>query len=481
MFLSKIKNNKIINYLLSRYLVYFLQFVVSMVVAVKLGPYYLGIWGFFTLLLNYFSLVNFGIGNSLNIFLVQNKNNAEKSNNYVVNATFIIMIMAVAVVLIMLYHYFIGISAVGNKYDLGNFFYVLCLIAIIEYFNGIYMNVARVRNRINSIAIAQSTTIILKFILIFFFAKSALLQALIWASLAGSLISFFIYSRKAFTLENATISGNIMQEIFNKGLLLFIYNCSFYFILVSIRTIISYYYTVEEFGYFNFAFSLANTILLLQQAFSFIIYPKIIDKLNSKNVQEIKNTLNMIRENYISFSHLLIYVAIIFFPVFLLFFPTYANTGQSLNLIALSILLSTNSFGYTAYLNAQNKEKTSAKISLITLLSNIGIGLFLVNILQVSYQYIILATLIAYYAFALFSIYWGEKFLGTSSFFQALKISFPLKLLIPYLTALGITIINNVYLFWIPLIIYILLNMSSIKEMTNKIKVLINNPNAINL
>lgn len=78
--------NKIVVYLLTRYCTYALQFIVSLIIAAKLGPYHLGVYGFFTLILNYFSQINLGIQHSLDVLLAHNKVDKEKSNNFIINS-----------------------------------------------------------------------------------------------------------------------------------------------------------------------------------------------------------------------------------------------------------------------------------------------------------------------------------------------------------------------------------------------------------
>lgn len=65
---------------------YAVQFITSIWVAVKLGPFYLGIWGVILLLINYFKLINFGISNSLTVLLVQHKENKKQVDDYVKTA-----------------------------------------------------------------------------------------------------------------------------------------------------------------------------------------------------------------------------------------------------------------------------------------------------------------------------------------------------------------------------------------------------------
>ena len=79
-------SNQIIFYLFSRYFTYFIQFIISIVLAVKLGAYYLGIWSFIVLIINYFGQIDFGIANSLNVFLIQNRDDSRISSIFIFNA-----------------------------------------------------------------------------------------------------------------------------------------------------------------------------------------------------------------------------------------------------------------------------------------------------------------------------------------------------------------------------------------------------------
>ena len=80
--IKSILNNKIIVYLTSRYAIYGLQFIIGMVVAGKLGPFYMGVYGFLQMVLMYINNINLGIPHSLNVFLIHNKDNQEKLDNW---------------------------------------------------------------------------------------------------------------------------------------------------------------------------------------------------------------------------------------------------------------------------------------------------------------------------------------------------------------------------------------------------------------
>lgn len=479
--LNKIFTNKVVLYLFSRYITYFIQFVSSIYIAVKLGPFYLGIWGFLLLLLNYFKIINFGIGNSLNILMVQYKNDESKVKDYVASSFLIVSIICFGVCLAAGYYYFFGIPAF-DKYQVGYLFYLVCGIAILVYINSLFVIIYRVRNSLFEIAFYQSIIPALLLVMMFFFTNSTLLLYLLLMYILGETVSLILFFKGKQVIWGGHVNWRNSKTVLNKGFYLFIYNFCFYLIIVSTRTIISTYYSVEEFGFFTFSYTLANAILLFLEAFSFVIFPKVIDKLNSTDVNTIVSTIRTLRVNYVSFSHGLIYIALIIFPMFLYFVPKYQSTLETLNLIALSIVLYTNSFGYNTYLMARNKETTIAKISLYSLVLNIVCALLLVNFWNVEYTYVILSTMGAYFFYACLCVWHGQKLLGSKlSVWKIINECFPIKLLLPYLSAVGVVILDMQYMIIIPLALFIVMNYRIIIEIINTIKRIINTPEIVDI
>ena len=173
----------------------------------------------------------------------------------------------------------------------------------------------------------------------------------------------------------------------------------------------------------------------------------------------------------------MIYIAMLFFPLLVFFLPKYSNAIASMNLIALAVLMNTINCGYSALLIAQNKEKTAAKISLFALILNIILGLLLVEVLKVEFSYVIIATLVTYLFYSFMCVWKGRAILSHPSFMSTFKMFFPVRLLIPYLFALTISILKLEYLIWIPLVTYLTLNWRDIKTMKEMAFKIINNPN----
>lgn len=475
--------NKVLIYLSSRYITYALQFITSLVIAAKLGPYYFGIWGFFLLLLSYFQQVHFGISNSFSVLYVQSKDNEQEKNYIISNSVILISYLSVLVICVYLYYRIWGIPIL-NKYEIDPYFFWVCLIAILQYFHGFIVNVFRVKNKIGLVTYCQSVVVILNFLCIFFFNGSTLLIVLAMGYLVGYLSALIV-----FLLDKDIPRGLFhywssehQKKIIKKGLLLFLYNTCFYFIILSVRTIVSSYYTVEEFGYFTFSFALAHAIMLLLESLTFLVFPKLVSKLSSPNLNEANETITRYRQAYITSSHLLVYFAMILFPFIVYFFPKYAGAITAMNIIALTILTNAHSCGYSETLISRNKEKYSAVISLVALIVNCAIAIFLAAILKVPYSFVILSTLITYLLFSSAVCYYGRKFLGqTFGLKSFLKAYFSGRQFLPYVIALIVSILDYNILVFLPLLVFVILNWKEIKSIINVIKRLFTSPEMVNL
>lgn len=479
----KLVKNKVMLYLVSRYITYFVQFLTSLIIAAKLGPYYMGVWGFILLLLQYFQQIHFGIGNSFNVLYVHNKDNKKECDNFIANSFVLLTYLSILVVCFYVYYLVFGIESF-DKYHIDKYLLYVCLIAILQYFVQFLINLFRVKGLLNHVAFSQSIIIFLTFFSVFFFREESLIVSLIGSYLIGNLLCIFlafvsgILPRKG----NVTISVLYQETIVKKGLFLFLYNSCFYFIIISIRTIISVTYEVEEFGLFTFSFTLAHAVLLILEALSFVIFPKVLSKLSSNDTDVVKNTISFLRLIYITSAHLLIYIAMILFPLFILFLPKYENALTSLNLIALAILMYTNVTGYSDLLIAKNKEKRLSIISFGGLILNCTLGVLLVKVFYVSFSYVILATMVTYMVYSFCIMYFGEKLLKEKLLRRILYKYFPIRLFIPYLSAFLLSLMRpgNEYMF-IPLLLFLFLNIKQFSNIKEAILKIIHQPEVVNI
>ena len=480
--LKKIIQNKIIIYLISRYGTFIAQFFTSIYLAIKLGPYEFGIWSFILLIINYLTYINLGIPNSLNVLLIQARQNKELSNDLILNSFALNIILAIIVISIEIYYFKFGISFF-DKYDLKDYFVIIGLIGILFHFNSIFGTISRINNRLFELGVFQSIIPFLILFTILLVESKNLLQILLLVTLIGHIITLMIFFFSRQFSFNGKLNLKLCQQILRKGFYLFLYNISFLFIIISTRTMISFYYEVDEFGIFNFFYTVANSILLLLQAFTVVIFPKIIDQLNSSDNTKVLNTKWSINNNYVTLAYILIFCGISILPFIIQYITDYKNSSFAICLIAMVLLSSTNVFANTSLLMAKNMEKKLALISIISLVNNLVICYVLINVFQLHFHYIILSTLSSYLLFGIFTSkcvldITNEK---RTNFSEIILDFFPYRLLLPFLFSL-ILILNGLenYLF-IPFGLFLYLNNSEIFTLYDTINKILLQPKSIDL
>lgn len=467
----------------TRYLTYGLQFVLSLIVAVRLGPYYLGVYGLVLLIISYFEQINFGIPHSLNVLLVHNKNNVLRQEQYTFNS--IAIFTAINVVSIIIAFLLLSIGEVKwGDYKIDDYLLIIVFTSVCIYYNSVLTMVVRFRNRVNILSIIGTIPVLFNFLVVFLFSEEALVYALLISTLVSYALTliFFYYVDAIPKISIHSLSVACQKTLINKGLYLFLYNSCFYFILIGVRTLISSNYSVEEFGYFTFSFTLANAVLLLLGSLNTIIFPKTLDMMSCNNVDQKKEALRKLRVGYITSANLLIFLAMMCFPIVTMLFEKYEAALTSMNLIALAVLMNTHSYGFTSLLIAQNKEKLTSLISLSALLLSLISGCLLVYVAHVEFSYVVLSVMGGYLLFSFLSYYYGNKELfGYASLKDSLCNFFSSRYSIPYIIALIISVWQFEVLIWMPFVVFLILNFKDLSYLVSLVKKLINDPNVIDI
>lgn len=479
MMIRRYLNNKVFLYMGTRYATYGLQFVLLLIVASKLGPYNYGIWGFITMLLNYFYIINFGIANSVNVLIVQNKGKQTIINDYVKSSLYAISIL-IGILILMMCLYGLYDFPLFNKYNIGFSFYVICIIAAFQYINLLFSNICRAQGHLLELSIFQTSIPVAILITTLFVNSNYLLYGLLCAYVIAHFISFlFFLYRKRIPLRGK-FSGEKLVYLVKKGFFLFLYNASYTLIFTTTASVISYYYTVEEYGHYSFSYNLGHSVLLILEAFAFVIFPKIVDQFYTGTKERIKEVILSIRTNFVSFSHGLMYLAYFLFPYFMVLFPKYRDATPALLLTAISIVLSTNSFGYNTLLISKNKEKKVAIASGVSLILNIIIGI-LISLSGAPFYMVVLCMMVSYITFAYICAYYACCFLNDKHDFVSIISSImPLPLVAPFVVALLVPFFD-IRLSILPLLVFICLNTKPIKEIVKTIKLIAVKPSVIDI
>ena len=474
-------NNKVVWYVLTRYITYGIQFVVSLLCAAKMGPYYFGMWGFMLLILNYLQHINFGISSSANILLVQERNNPSHFAEIESTAFFAQSFLCIGVVIFALGNVFYGYGFL-EKYPLGYLFYLICLTAVLVYMIQICMTVYRVKHQLTEIAICQSSIPLLTMMALFWATGKDLLIWFAFAYFIGNLFSLIIFISRGKISFKKRPKLAMLKRLWVKGVYLFIYNCCFYLIIISTRSVVSTYYKVEEFGYFTFACTLADSVILLLGAITFLLFPKSIERLHTDNIGQVRHTIAVLRVNYITLTHGLMYVAFIIFPIITFLIPKYAPALPAICLVALALQTHTLCCGYVDYLMAQNKDRQLAFISGISLFTNVVLAIFLAEIMHCSFEYVIVATIISYWLFSMLCIILCKRQIGDiSNMISIISEGFPLRLFLPFVISCFVISFRSYWFLFSPLLCYTILNYKEIKEIVKTIYRLLNNPNLLDV
>lgn len=469
-------------YVLSRYFVYFIQFLNSLFIAIYLGPFYLGVWGFINLTVQYFEQINFGVTQSFNAIGAIYKEDKQYVSK--VFSTSLFTMMGVAA---LAFSFFVLNSKlewnIGDKYNFKIYGPYVCLIAVLGYFTPLFLNLLRIYGNVLLIALSQSITPVLTFIVLHFFKEEALVLVLLKVLLLSPIITLILAYIKSPIKITFYFDYSLFTQLIEKGIYLFFYSGCFYFILLSTKSFISHKYTVEEFGLFTFSFSLGNVILLLFKSFVFLIFPKVINRLAHAENDKVLLVIENARRDYVSMAHLTGHFAILLYPLFIYFFPKYIDTVIAFNIIVLSLVVYTHCFGFQELFIAKNKDRTLGVLALISLLVNL-IGLvILIYVIQVSFHYVILATMFSYVTFLILLIIYSRRLLDIETNLKSVfKMAFGIKLLTPFIISMLFSVLKlSNYYYIIPLIIYLVLNFNSLLTLKDTFKKILNKPEVIDI
>lgn len=474
--------NKVVLFLVSRYGTYFIHFINSLFIAVYLGPYYLGIWGFISLITQYLNHTNFGISHAVTAIISVNKSKEFYVQKIIGASLTLLAVLSLLVALFFIANEIFSFN-LGAKYNFPNYAPIVVLIGILGYFNSLFSSIFRVYGRLFEIAFHQTVFPLLILLSIIFFKKDDLLWALVGANFLAFLAAFIMYVIKSPVKLKPIFVSRLFKIIRVKGWHLFIYNTSFFFIVISTRSFVSGFYSVEEFGYFTFAFSLANVVLMLLQAFSFLIFPKMLNRFASATNEQNAILLKKVRDAYVTTSHLLVHLAILFFPMFLLLFPQYQSSGEAFKLIALTVVLYTNSFGYSGLLIAKGYEKKIGRLAFSALVLNIAFAFILIKIFQVPFTLVILATMTSYFVYVYAQGHMGRNMLSLNTTIKSVwNDVYPLRLFIPHILSLLLVLVSAPnYFFALSILLFLMLNFKVLLKLKTVVKSIIVNPNFINI
>lgn len=239
----------------------------------------------------------------------------------------------------------------------------------------------------------------------------------------------------------------------------------------------------SEFFLFHFKFLIQ--FYYYSKVLFFLIFPKIIDKfITGSNLPSIK-LINDISICYSVAISLTVYLSLIFFPFAISIYPKYNDALLGLNIASIAILFQSKLMGFNAFLISKNKEKLIFTYTFLALILNIIIGLIIVLILKLSFNWIYLSLIFTYFFLSICYSYSTFKILKNNySLIEAIKHSTNYKMILPVFSAFFV--FNNNYhnfnlLLFLPFLLFVILNLKEIFKMFRLIVVFLNNPDILKI
>ncbi len=482
--MKKLFGNKVIGFVATRYFSYVLQFLNSLFVAWSLGPFYMGVWGFISMIMQYMAFGNLGVDISLNVTLSTGDfKDVERQKRFVSNALFatiitstIYLFVAVGLVLSGV-HFF-------EKYLFTRYLFPLVLISCFNYFNILFLNVFRAHSIFMPISVFQTLVQLVQLPLFLFFKDTDLINAILAAQLLAHVFSFLLfYMQMPFPLKFKTDWG-VVKELFTRGVSLLVYNITFYLIMLSSRSLVSFFYPVETMGLFTFAANIASALIVGLSSLDFVLFPKMLNRLGKEELNaSTKQSFNDLRYLYTVLAFIVILVGLLCYPILLMFFNAYSSTIVIFTLLAMSQLIISSGFGYATMIISRGKELYLVKHGIISVIINVFLGSVLVYFLHVPYEALAFLLVLAFVYYDIQVVKLGRNLLGLESTIpHVLKEMFPLSTLIPLLVMLVGLLMGNQLLFnLIALVIFILLNRKGYYLFKKYLDILFNRPSAVNI
>ena len=397
--LKEIFRSKLIVYILSRYVGYFILFLNSLLIARNLGIYFFGIYSFILIVVQYLNYANLGLPYSLNYYL-SIESNTEKKNK-VIQDTFILNFLISIIIVIISFLLVIFDIKLGTKFNLSKYYILVAIIGIIQLFIQIYLSICRTYAITRPIIFNQLVIPILQLPGFFFYESQDLLNYILITTLLSNLISLIYFHFSCQIKPRLKLRGLVYKELIIHGLNLLIYNVSYNLILTLGTTLVGLYFSVKEFAQYSFAASLSAACLMILGSVTYLFYSKILNKLSTINVQsEMDKFVNKLSKIYFESSLLLVLFIFNLMPILYYILPEYQPSGLIFKIILISYLIMSSVFGYNTLLVQTKRHVVLTKISILSIFSNAFLA-YLFVLFKLPYYYMALSTLFSCLIFVL--------------------------------------------------------------------------------
>lgn len=413
--ITKIKSvlfSSSVNYVVLRYVTYFVQFVNSFLLAKYLDMQTFGIYGFVMLVLQYISYMNLGISESLNTEFALKKNKTFLPKliwecSWSINLLLSILLFVAGFAILYLY------PDIFSKYRFSTYGCWVILLGIAANINKLYSVFYRLHGKLFKLNVQQLLPNLLVLVLIFIYKSDYSIRDILLTMLVGNLFSIVLFRINLPLPVRYNSHRKINRRLLIRGINLLIYSLSFSLITVLANTLVSFYYPVEDMGIYSYANTLSNAVVMAGGAFLFIFYPKMIYKFGSLSKNGIRDLLIKIKHVYVLGIDILTFTAVLFSPLIPVFLPGYEKVTDVFCILMAAKIIINSSSGYSTFLIAKSKENVLTLYGAITMSITFLSGVAFIK-MGMSLKYMAVSIVFASFVYAVLIIKYGYRLLDIS-------------------------------------------------------------------
>jgi hypothetical protein len=480
--LMKLLGNKIFQYLFFRYTSFGLQLLNSLLIAFLLGPGIFANWAFILLVVQYFNQLNFGIPQALNNVLSISKEDVIVCETAFQKSFTGILILNLLTIIFFGVQYF-GWIQLGNEFDFGEFLWLVCFWVITNQILILLINVNRIYGQLKEINLYQLMPQVSIFIFLLIWRTEISITKILWVWLTSNIVSIVLLWRVIPLRLGRNGDLRFNDLLGRKGLLLFVYNSSFYLIVVIVRSLSSSNFTSVDFAYMSFAFTCANSVILLIDSFSFIAFPKLLGKFSKMSEVQLQRSLEQLRLEYSTIVGGLAFVFISVYAFGIQLSQEYRDTLLMFILFLGSQIVLSRSFGISIVLMAKGREAQLAVIAFLSLVVGSMATWIFICYLDFLISWSISGIYVAYITFAIgLQILYGDMHQSKRNIIRILVSLFSFRLFSPLILAVILAVLKVDPIFLsAPLLLFCLLNIRGSILVWKRLKMLMNSPGVIDL
>lgn len=473
-------HSSIVKYVIIRYVTYAIQFTNSLLLINYLSEYNFGVYSFILLVLSYYPYVMIGLNTSLNTLLsIYKKRENLFAKIWSVSLSLYLLYVLFAIVLVIIISVFYPDFFI--KFQYNKYAFHILVIGLLINLNLLFVSLYRVYGKFEKINIQQLLPNLILLLLVLFFKDNLTIKLLLYSLIISHFIVLIImFNRSPISLKPST-NKTIAKVLVYRGFNLMLYTFSFQFITMAATTIVSIKFNPAELGYYSFANTIANAIVMITASFMFILYPKMLNIFANRTSEQSYTFILKVRALYTLAVDIVSLSSFILLPIVYFFIPKYIIILNSFKILIASQIVLNNTSGFIQFLIAKKMEKKITFYGIISVIIVVITG-FVFSHMQLPFYFMAFSVFLGLNAYTLSVVNLGLKKLGkkeSKMHFIRTVYSYD-KILVIFLIFTSVVLNDNIYIPSIILIMYVFVNRQEIVDLIKNSIILLKNNEIIN-